>query len=115
MVRTRTGGGLPILLAAACGVGALLVHVGVGREHQLLGEIGLVVADPLVFPVLDVLLLVADGLVDGVELGGDARPDGARRAAGRDEEGDEELPLGAGPLDPAGRRRVLEGNPSWVK
>src|SRR5207248_5407308 len=33
-------GPLRILLAAARRVGALLVHVGVGREHQLLGEVG---------------------------------------------------------------------------
>src|SRR5438067_7975830 len=95
-VRSEGGprpGPLRILLAPTRRVGALLVHVGVGREHQLLGEVGLVVADPLLFPVLDVLLLVADGLVRGVELGGDAVADGACRAAGRDEEGDEELPL----------------------
>src|SRR5439155_17684563 len=92
LVRGAGCSGLAAGLAPARGVGALLVDVGVARQHQLLGEVGLVVADPLLLPVLHVLFLVADGLVDGVELTGDALPDRAG-AAGDQEVGDEELPL----------------------
>src|SRR5690348_5832126 len=74
------------------------------------GGRGRVLADPLVLPRVVVLLLVAARPVDRDQLAGYLLAVGGR-PAGHLVGADVDLPLGAGPLDPAGRLRVLEREP----